>query len=176
MVSAVGAASGMRWASLRYFNVAGAASPQLGDPGVFNLIPLVFQALTRGQRPQVFGADYPTPDGTCIRDYVHVVDLADAHLVAARELTAGRSGLTWNVGRGEGSSVLEVMAAVAEVTGLRVDPVVVARRRGDPARIVASAARIRTDVGWAAERDLHDMVASAWTAWVAERGRPGGAA
>jgi len=85
---------------LRYFNVAGAAAPELGDSGAFNLIPLVFQALGRGQRPQVFGADYPTLDGTGVRDYIHVSDVAHAHLAAARGLQAGAPSATYNIGRG----------------------------------------------------------------------------
>jgi UDP-glucose 4-epimerase len=155
----------MRTISLRYFNVAGAASPELGDPGVFNLIPLAFQALTAGKPPKVFGADYPTPDGSCIRDYVHVADVADAHVAALRHLDAGGASGVYNIGRGEGSSVFEVLRIVAEVTGIDIEPVVVERRPGDPARIVAAADRIRDELGWTARYDLRDMVTSAWQAW-----------
>ncbi len=158
-------AYGMRVVSLRYFNVAGAASPDLGDPGVFNLVPLVFQALSKGERPKVFGADYPTPDGTCVRDYVHVVDVARAHLAAARVLEEGAEGGTYNIGRGVGSSVLEVLATVAEVTGLDTAYDVVGRRAGDPARIVAAVDRIKAELGFVAEHDLREMVTSAWEAW-----------
>jgi UDP-glucose 4-epimerase len=158
-------AFGLRVVSLRYFNVAGAASPDLGDPGVFNLVPLVFQALSKGERPQVFGGDYPTPDGTCVRDYVHVADVAAAHLAAARALEGGTAGATYNVGRGIGSSVLEVLATVAEVTGRDTAYDVVDRRPGDPARIVASVDRIRAELGFEAVHDLREMVASAWEAW-----------
>jgi len=165
LARAVGAATGMRAISLRYFNVAGAAAPELGDPGVFNLIPLAFAALTAGKPPQVFGADYPTPDGTCIRDYVHVADVADAHAAALRHLSAGGAGGVYNIGRGEGSSVLEVLEMVASVTGIDIEPIVVERRPGDPARIVASADRIRNELGWTARYDLRDMVTSAWEAW-----------
>src|SRR5947208_8799400 len=84
------AATGLRVVALRYFNVAGAASPELGDPGVFNLIPLAFRALTNGEAPKVFGADYPTRDGTCVRDYVHVADIADAHVAALHDVASGR--------------------------------------------------------------------------------------
>lgn len=162
---AVGVASGMRVISLRYFNVAGAASVKLGDPGVFNLIPMVFQALSRGETPKVFGADYPTPDGTCIRDYVHVSDIADAHVAALRHLGGGGAGATYNIGRGVGSSVLEVLRTIAEVTGNETPPEVVARRPGDPARTVAVVDRIHQDLGWTARHDLRDMVSSAWQAW-----------
>lgn len=158
-------AFGLRVMSLRYFNVAGAASPDLGDPGVFNLIPLVFQALSKGERPQVFGDDYPTPDGTCVRDFVHIADIAQAHLAAARALDAGAFGATYNVGRGVGSSVLEVLDVVREVTGQAFEHDVVGRRAGDPARIVASVDAIRTGLGFEVAHTLQDMVASAWEAW-----------
>jgi UDP-glucose 4-epimerase len=160
-------AFGLRFMSMRYFNVAGAESPDLGDPGVFNLIPLVFQALRDGRRPTVFGDDYPTPDGTCVRDYVHVGDIAQAHLAAARALAGGAGSATYNIGRGEGSSVLEVLSVIGEVTGLDVTPEIAPRRPGDPARIVAAVDRIREGLGFTASRDLRDMVRSAWTAWQA---------
>lgn len=158
-------AYGMRAMSLRYFNVAGTASPQLGDVGVYNLVPMVFQRLEAGERPRVFGGDYPTPDGTCVRDYVHVADIADAHLAAARALGSGAAGATYNIGRGEGSSVLEVLRVVGEVTGRDTTPDVVARRPGDPARIVAAVDRIRDGLGFTASHDLTAMVSSAWAGW-----------
>ncbi|MCW2678801.1 MAG: exoB [Frankiales bacterium] len=158
-------AYGMRAMNLRYFNVAGAATPELGDTGVFNLIPMVFERLQAGQRPRVFGGDYPTPDGTCVRDYVHVGDIADAHLAAARALESGAPGATYNIGRGEGSSVLDVLRVVGEVTGKDTTPDVVERRPGDPARIVAAVDRIREGLGFTAKHDLHAMVDSAWAGW-----------
>ncbi|HVS67503.1 MAG TPA: UDP-glucose 4-epimerase GalE [Mycobacteriales bacterium] len=165
MSRAVAAASDLRVISLRYFNVAGAQSPEMGDPAVLNLIPLALQALTGGEAPKIFGDDYPTPDGTCIRDYVHVADVADAHVAALTHLNNGGGSATYNVGRGEGSSVREVLALVADVTGLRTEPVVAPRRPGDPARIVASADRIRADLGWTSRYDLREIVESAWVAW-----------
>jgi UDP-glucose 4-epimerase len=150
---------------LRYFNVAGAASPELGDPAVLNLIPLALQALTSGEAPRIFGDDYPTPDGTCIRDYVHVADIADAHVAALEHLNNGGGSATYNIGRGEGSSVREVLALVADVTGIRTEPVVAARRPGDPARIVATVDRIRADLGWRSRYDLRGIIESAWAAW-----------
>ena len=165
ITAACNGAFGLRTMAMRYFNVAGAATPTLGDPGVFNLIPLVFQALSRGQRPRVFGADYPTPDGTCIRDYVHVADIAAAHLGAARALDAGAASATYNIGRGIGSSVLEVLAMVGEVTGLDVSHEVVDRRAGDPARVVAAVDRIEAGLGFTAQYDLRSMVESAWQGW-----------
>jgi UDP-glucose 4-epimerase len=169
MARSVASATDMRAVSLRYFNVAGAVSPELGDPGVFNLIPMVFRELADGARPKVFGNDYPTPDGTCIRDYVHVADIAAAHLAAARALDAGAQPATYNIGRGEGSSVLDVIDVIGKVTGLDVTPEFVERRPGDPARIVASVDRIRAGLGFTATRDLEDMVDTAWTAWRAAR-------
>ena len=165
LLNACTAAFGLQVMNLRYFNVAGAASPELGDPGVFNLVPLVFQALQKGERPRVFGNDYPTPDGTCLRDYVHVADIARAHLAAARALAAGETGATYNIGRGEGSSVLEVLEVIADVTGQDCGYDVVARRPGDPARVVAKVDRIREGLGFQAEHDLRQMVESAWAGW-----------
>ncbi len=158
-------AYGMRAMNLRYFNVAGAATPELGDVGVFNLVPMVFERLQAGERPRVFGGDYPTPDGTCVRDYVHVADIADAHRVAARALESGAPGATYNVGRGEGSSVLDVLRVIGEVTGRDTTPDVVDRRPGDPARIVARVDRIREGLGFTAQHDLTAMVDSAWAGW-----------
>lgn len=158
-------AYGMRAMNLRYFNVAGAATPELGDVGVFNLIPMVFERLQAGERPRVFGGDYPTPDGTCVRDYVHVGDIADAHRVAARALETGATGATYNIGRGEGSSVLDVLRVIGEVTGRDTTPDVVDRRPGDPARIVANVDRIRDGLGFTAQHDLTAMVDSAWAGW-----------
>ncbi|MDI2131706.1 UDP-glucose 4-epimerase GalE [Yinghuangia seranimata] len=160
-------AHGIAYASLRYFNVAGAAAPELADEGVFNLIPMVLERLTADEPPRVFGADYATPDGTCVRDYIHVADLADAHVVAARRLaTDPKTALTLNVGRGTGTSVREVIDLVARVTG-RTDlpPVVVDRRPGDPACVVGRTDRIAHELGWTARYDIEDMVSSAWEGW-----------
>jgi len=167
---------GLNAICLRYFNVAGAAAPELGDPSAFNLIPLVFQALDRGQRPQVFGADYPTPDGTGVREYIHVSDLAHAHLAAARGLQAGAPSATYNIGRGEGFSVLEVPRTISEVTGLAVDHEVVARRAGDPAHVVTAVDQIRDGLGFTAVHNLRSMVESARAGWqrrrASQRGLP----
>ena len=158
-------AFGLRTMNMRYFNVAGCATPELGDPEALNLVPMVFERLEKGERPRVFGNDYATPDGTCIRDYVHVTDIADAHLAAARALDAGAQGSTYNIGRGVGSSVLEVIEVIGKVTGLDVTPDIVDRRPGDPARIVASVDRIREGLGFEATYDLQAMVDSAWAGW-----------
>ncbi|WP_326780287.1 UDP-glucose 4-epimerase GalE [Streptomyces longwoodensis] len=167
LVSAVGARHGMATASLRYFNVAGTATPALGDDGVFNLVPMVFERLDAGEAPWIFGDDYPTPDGTCVRDFIHVEDIASAHVAAARRLAADpEARLVLNIGRGEGVSVAEMVGLVQEVAGRTdVRPKVAERRPGDPARVVASADRIRAELGWSAERDVREMVESAWAGW-----------
>ncbi|MGK5500484.1 NAD-dependent epimerase/dehydratase family protein, partial [Streptomyces sp. URMC 125] len=176
LVRAAGRAHGISTACLRYFNVAGAERPELADVGVFNVIPMFFDALTRGEAPRIFGDDYPTPDGTCVRDYIHVADLAEAHLAAARHLAARPAGtdLTVNVGTGEGVSVRELADLVVGITGIREPaPVVVPRRPGDPARVVASAERIGRELGWAPRYGVPQMVASAWEGWLARRSRGG---
>ncbi|MGW1987613.1 UDP-glucose 4-epimerase GalE [Streptomyces collinus] len=173
LVRAAGAAHGISTVCLRYFNVAGAAAPELADTGVFNIVPMVFDRLTRGEAPRIFGDDYPTPDGTCVRDYIHVADLAEAHLAAARRLDAGdvTGDLTLNIGRGEGVSVRELIAVIGEVTGDRRPPLVEARRPGDAPRAVASAERAAEALGWRARRGVREMVASAWEGWRRLHGR-----
>jgi UDP-glucose 4-epimerase len=168
MINAAARAHGLRAASLRYFNVAGAAAPELADTGVFNLIPMVFERLEAGAAPLVFGDDYATPDGTCVRDYIHVQDIAAAHVAAAARLESAPAGtaLTLNIGRGEGSSVREMVDRILKVTGRQdIAPEVAARRPGDPARVVASAARAQQELGWTARYGLDAMVESAWQGW-----------
>jgi UDP-glucose 4-epimerase len=161
-------AAGFSVVALRYFNVAGAGGEDLGDTGAFNLIPLVLRAYTSGQRPQIYGADYPTPDGTCIRDYIHITDLAAGHVAAAVRTEADESGFAaYNLGRGVGSSVREVLDAVSRAVGTRLDPEIAARRAGDPPSIVASADRARDELGWTATLGLDEMCTSAWSAWQA---------
>lgn len=163
------AAYGMNAVLLRYFNVAGAADPVLGDVGVHNLVPLALRAAAENRPPQVFGTDYPTPDGTCIRDYVHVQDLAEAHLAAATSLieqSASRPrARAFNVGTGRGYSVLEVLDAVRDVTGTPYRPVAVDRRPGDPAEVVGDVVRAERELGWRARFGLMEVIRSAWDAW-----------
>ncbi|MFI1052473.1 UDP-glucose 4-epimerase GalE [Streptomyces griseoruber] len=167
LVRATGRATGLSTACLRYFNVAGAASPDLADTGVFNLIPMIFERLTENARPRIFGDDYPTPDGTCVRDYIHVADLAEAHVAAAHALrTSPGRDLTLNIGRGEGVSVREMIDRVNTVTGHTRPPAIAPRRPGDPARVIASADRIATELGWKAGHDVQDMITSAWEGWL----------
>ncbi|MGZ4616243.1 MAG: UDP-glucose 4-epimerase GalE, partial [Actinomycetes bacterium] len=118
MLRDLAAATPLRWAALRYFNVAGTGAPELADRSVSNLVPLTLQALSQGRNPQLFGDDYDTRDGSCIRDYIHVVDLADAHVAAARRLDEQDTGELYNVGRGEGVTVKEVYETIRAVTGI----------------------------------------------------------
>lgn len=178
LVRAAGRAHGISTACLRYFNVAGAAAPELADTGVFNLVPMVFERYDAGEGARIFGDDYPTPDGTCIRDYIHVEDLADAHVVAARRLAEwGAAGeykdLTVNIGRGEGVSVKEMVELLNEGTGHAYAPVITPRRPGDPAKVVASADRIAAELGWKARHDVREMISSAWAGWEANRAGTG---
>jgi UDP-glucose 4-epimerase len=154
------------FANLRYFNVAGAGAPELGDPVALNLIPMVFTKLEAGQHPLIFGDDYASPDGTCIRDYIHVADLAEAHVAAALRLGRDpRTSLTLNLGTGTGASVKEVISTILEHTGIDLPPVIVPRRPGDPVKLVASAELARQEIDWTASRDLRDMIVSAWAGW-----------
>ncbi|MFJ5779135.1 UDP-glucose 4-epimerase GalE [Streptomyces sp. NPDC093094] len=167
LVRAAGRAHGFSTACLRYFNVAGAAAPELADTGVFNIVPMVFDRLTRGEAPRIFGDDYPTPDGTCVRDYIHIADLAEAHLAAARRLGAGdvQGDLTVNIGRGVGVSVRELVTLIGEVTGDPRPAVAEARRPGDAPRAVASAALAARELGWKARHGVREMIGSAWEGW-----------
>ena len=157
------AATGLGAVSLRYFNVAGAAYG-LGERHTTetHLIPIALQ-VAAGQREHltIYGEDYPTPDGTCIRDYIHVEDLSDAHLLALPAPAPGEHRI-YNLGNGTGFSVQQVVDAVREVTGHPVPVEVGARRAGDPARLVASSARIHEDLGWSPAHTLKDIVADAW--------------
>jgi UDP-arabinose 4-epimerase len=162
------AAFGMRFATLRYFNVAGAdPSAEIGERRSVetHLIPLTLDAIRRVRPPlKVLGTDYPTPDGTAIRDYVHVVDLAEAHVAALRALLEGEPALTLNLGAGHGRSVREVIAVAERVTGQRVPCQVGPRRPGDPPLLVADTARARMRLGIRFERsqNLEQIVADAW--------------
>ncbi len=160
-----GRATGLRHASLRYFNVVGSGEPDLYDASPHNLFPLVFQALLEGRTPRINGDDYATADGTCVRDYVHVADLAVSHAAAARRLDAGESlEPAYNLGSGDGVSVRQIMDAMAEGTGIDFTPEIAARRPGDPDRIVAEGVLASRDLDWKMRHTLHEMVQSAWDA------------
>lgn len=159
-------AYGLRSARLRYFNAAGAdESGEIGechDPEL-HLIPLALGAAAGfGNELQLFGNDYPTPDGTCIRDYINVMDLAEAHVMALQHLMAGNPSFTVNLGTGHGSSVKEVISAVEETTGKKVPHRIVPRRAGDPPSLVADPAAAQKLLGWKAKRSLRDSVSTAW--------------
>ncbi|NUR38633.1 MAG: UDP-glucose 4-epimerase GalE [Streptomyces sp.] len=171
LVRAAGQAHGISTVCLRYFNVAGAAAPELADTGVFNIVPMVFDRLTRDEAPRIFGDDYPTPDGTCVRDYIHVADLAEAHLAAARRVVDRAGDLTVNIGRGEGVSVRELVTVIGEVTGDRREPVVEPRRPGDAPVSVASAELAARELGWTARRGVREMIESAWAGWRLHHGQ-----
>ncbi|GAA2242479.1 UDP-glucose 4-epimerase GalE [Herbiconiux moechotypicola] len=161
----LGVSDGLKHTSLRYFNVVGSGSPALYDTSPHNLFPLVFDALLAGKTPRINGTDYPTPDGTCVRDYIHVADLALAHVEAARALDAGTPLLpAYNLGSGDGVSVRQIMTAVAAATGIPFTPEEAPRRPGDPAQIVATGELAARDLDWKMRHSLDDMVRSAWEA------------
>ncbi|QWC85857.1 UDP-glucose 4-epimerase GalE [Nocardioidaceae bacterium] len=161
----VARAHGIAHTSLRYFNVVGSGYDDRYDTSPHNLFPLVFDALVAGRTPKIFGDDYPTPDGTCVRDYIHVADLAHSHVAAARRMIAGEPvEPVYNLGSGDGSSVAQIMAAVREVTGIDFTPEIAPRRPGDPARIVASGDLAARDLEWRMRHTLTEMVESAWRA------------
>ena len=164
MLSWIHRAHGLRYASLRYFNVAGAI-PGRGEAHEpeSHLIPLILDvALGRRKSIKIFGQDYPTPDGTCIRDYIHVQDLAEAHLLAFHALD-GRDRMVYNLGNGLGFSVREVVESARRVTGRPIAVEELPRRPGDPAVLIASSARIETDLGWKpGYTHLDDILRSAW--------------
>jgi len=158
--------SAFRYVSLRYFNACG-AEPDAGlgerhEPET-HLIPLLLRAAASSQPIHIFGDDYPTPDGTCTRDYIHVSDLAAAHVAALDHLLAGGASRAFNVGTGHGYTVMEVLRATEEVTGMKVPYVVAPRREGDAAELVADASRLHKTLHWQPERsDLHAILRDAW--------------
>jgi len=159
---------GLRFVALRYFNVAGSGWDDLGDPAILNLVPMVLDRLGRGEKPLIFGDDYPTPDGTCIRDYIHVRDLAEAHIAAIEYLGSDeRQHDVFNVGTGAGASVREVIDQIGVASGLDTTPEIRGRRAGDPAQLVASPERINDVLGWKAQHTFEEIVQSAWSAWQA---------
>ena len=166
-------AYGLKSARLRYFNAAGA--DENGETGEYHdpephLIPLALRAATGAGELQVFGDDYPTPDGTCIRDYINVDDLAEAHVIALQHLQAGNPSFTVNLGTGQGTSVKEVIYAVEEATGRKVPTKIVPRRAGDPPALVADPTQAQQLLRWRARRPLKDSVATAWK-WMQQHGK-----
>ncbi len=162
-----GLAHGLKFVSLRYFNACGAhESGEIGEAHLTetHLIPLILQ-VPNGQREHIsiFGEDYDTPDGTCIRDYIHVTDLANAHILAVEYLNAGNDSNIFNLGNGIGFSVKEVIETAREVTGHEIPAVICERRAGDPAKLIASSEKAKTVLGWKPEHaDLKEIISSAW--------------
>lgn len=156
---------GIRHINLRYFNAAGAARDALTGERpehAANLIPIILEATIAGRPVSIFGTDYPTPDGTAIRDYIHVEDLAEAHVRALDHLEQGRSSTTLNLGTGRGTSVAEVIAAAAKATGRRIPVENHPRRPGDPPKVWADAELAREVLGWQASRSLDEILSTAW--------------
>jgi UDP-glucose 4-epimerase len=165
MMADAARAWGLKTVSLRYFNVAGAGFDDLADTSVANLIPIAFNAIKNNQAIQVFGTDWPTPDGSCVRDYIHVLDLADAHIAALDYLGRDvREHSVFNVGTGKGSSVLAVIDTIHKVIGRDFEVALVERRAGDPAFLSADVSRIEKTLGWKAKQSLTDIVSSHYRA------------
>ncbi|WP_040166314.1 UDP-glucose 4-epimerase GalE [Microbacterium gorillae] len=155
----------LRHTSLRYFNVVGSGDESVYDVSPHNLFPIVFEKLIAGETPTINGDDYDTPDGTNVRDYVHVADLAAAHVVAARRLAAGETlAPAYNLGSNNGLSVREIMDAMARVTGVDFTPAIGPRRAGDPDRIVATGELAAQDLDWDNRYTVDEMVRSGWDA------------
>jgi UDP-glucose 4-epimerase len=167
LISSVGSAEQISNISLRYFNVIGSNISEFGDNSKDNLVPKVFLALKNGKRPQIYGSDYPTPDGTCIRDYIHVQDLALAHLAALKKVESGYISQVYNVGSGKGYSVKEMMDQISKSIGRDINPEVSQARTGDSPKLIASIDKIREQLGWSPKASLEEMIDSAWQAEVA---------
>ena len=167
MMKWVSRADGVRYVSLRYFNAAGALPDgSIGEDHATetHLIPLILQVPTgRRDHITVFGDDYPTPDGTCLRDYIHVVDLADAHVLALEYLRKGGASDIFNLGNGQGFSVKEMIAAAEKATGRSIKVEIGARRAGDPAQLIASSEKARSVLGWKPQfTDVEQVIGTAW--------------
>jgi len=151
---------GRRGTSLRYFNVLGSESPLLKDNSKANVVPMVLEALAKGTPPEIFGDDYLTKDGTCIRDYIHVSDIARAHVLAAIKLQMGTLPPAINIGTGHGYSVREIMSEILVQSNSKTEPVVVSRREGDPAVLVARVDLALEAMGFTADRSLGEMIST----------------
>ncbi|EAR24812.1 putative UDP-glucose 4-epimerase [marine actinobacterium PHSC20C1] len=162
LISASSLAWPLRAASLRYFNVGGAGSPELGDTQALNLIPICFEQIAANKPPLIFGEDYDTPDGTCVRDYVHVSDVAEAHLAVLDALPAQPGNTVLNIGTGVGTTVRQMVEAILQVSGSELTATVLDRRTGDPAAVVGIVDNIRELTGWSARFTVDDIVESAW--------------
>jgi len=166
LIKSIGAAEGFSTISLRYFNVVGSAKVEFADNSKDNLVPKVFAAIKLGESPEIYGNDYPTKDGTCIRDYIHVVDLADSHLSALKRVQSAVVHEVYNVGSGKGYSVKEMIGQISLSMNRELNPKISARRPGDIPRLIASISKIERELGWRPKRTLRQMIDSAWQAEV----------
>ena len=164
LISSVGNAEKISHVSLRYFNVVGSAIPEFGDNSKDNLVPKVFLALKNGKRPEIYGSDYPTPDGTCIRDYIHVQDLAESHVAALKKAESGFTSAIYNVGSGKGYSVREMMNQISQTLGKDINPQESPARAGDSPKLIASIKKIENELGWKPTATLKEMIDSSWAA------------
>jgi UDP-glucose 4-epimerase len=162
LISASSLAWPLRAASLRYFNVGGAGSPELGDTQALNLIPICFEQIAANKPPLIYGDDYNTVDGTCVRDYVHVSDVAEAHLAVLDALPVQPGNTMLNIGTGVGTTVRQMVDEILHVSGSDLTPAVLDRRAGDPAAVVGVVDSIRELAGWSARYTVSDIVESAW--------------
>jgi UDP-glucose 4-epimerase len=166
LIKSVGAAEGFSTISLRYFNVVGSTKVEFADNSKDNLVPKVFAAIKRGESPEIYGSDYPTKDGTCIRDYIHVADLADSHLSALKRVESATVHEVYNVGSGKGYSVKEMIDQISVSMNKELSPKLCPRRAGDIPQLIASISKIERELGWRPRRSLEEMIDSAWQAEV----------
>ena len=164
LISNVGGAEKISNISLRYFNVVGSALPEFGDNSKDNLVPKVFLALKSGKRPEIYGTNYPTKDGTCIRDYIHVHDLAQSHVAALKKTESGFVSSVYNVGSGNGYSVREMMNQISQTLGRDINPEESPARAGDSPKLIASIKKIEKELGWKPSATLKEMIDSSWVA------------
>ena len=164
LISSVGRAEKITHISLRYFNVVGSALPEFGDNSKDNLVPKVFLALKKNKRPEIYGTDYPTPDGTCIRDYIHVHDLAKAHVAALKKTQTGYVSAVYNVGSGKGYSVREMMNQISSTLGRDINPLESHARAGDSPKLISSIKKIENELGWKPTSTLKEIIDSSWEA------------
>ena len=164
LIKSIGSAEGLSTISLRYFNVVGSTKVEFADNSKDNLVPKVFAAIKRGESPEIYGSDYPTKDGTCIRDYIHVADLADSHLSALKRVESSIVHEVYNVGSGKGYSVKEMIDQIAVSMNKELTPKLCPRRAGDIPQLIASISQIERELGWKPKRSLQEMIDSAWQA------------
>ena len=164
LIKSVGIAEGFSTISLRYFNVVGSTKVEFADNSKDNLVPKVFAAIKRGESPEIYGSNYPTKDGTCIRDYIHVADLAESHLSVLKRVESAIVHEVYNVGSGKGYSVKEMIDQISKSMNKDLTPMLCPRRAGDIPQLIASISKIERELGWKPKRSLKEMIDSAWQA------------